>query len=124
MNQGRQDGEVGRFLTSAWATGRDKRASELSGKSTLSPELSSSIPESLKLCWPTTVTGRDAEEDAVVFEQVGGDRNFIVGFRRSIHLREDFLWKGFWDLENGGMSASALDTRLRGLSHCELRSVF
>jgi hypothetical protein len=47
----------------------------------------------LPLRWHAAETGRDAEEDTVVFGQGLRSRNGVVGLGSSIHLGEDLLGK-------------------------------
>jgi len=70
--------------------------------------------------WGFTVSRGNAEEHTIVLLKhlrvVDGRDAAVLG--RSVHLAENFLWKGLWDLVHVYLAASLLDTL--GLSIREL----
>ena len=108
------------LLTASLRRGRDERAAELPGKSTLRPELAGGVPEGLRTtfsdmyaCKPgeaylplareVAIARGYAEEEAIVVAQSVRASDGIVGLRRCVHPIEDFLGQGLGhsDIELG-----------------------
>jgi hypothetical protein len=51
----------------------------------------------LPLCREVTVTSRDTKKERIESGEFLGVDDFVVGFRRRVHLREDFLREGLGD---------------------------
>lgn len=67
MGQSAQRSDRSRLLTTTGAGSRDEKAGVLAVVTTGGPLLASRVPESLPLGREVTVTGRDTEENTIVF---------------------------------------------------------
>lgn len=62
-------------------------------------------------------SGRDADQESIVFlEGLGGDDG-VVGLGGCVHLGEDFFGEGLGDLVDVGFDAGLLQTSLLSLGH-------
>ena len=89
-------GRQGRaLLTSSLGSGGNEEADVFAPVAARLPLLPGRVPEGLPLGGEVAVTGRDAEEEGVVFgELVGRDEGDGGGLAGGVHLGEDLLREG------------------------------
>jgi len=114
-----QSGErsvCGHLLPSTRSTSRNEETGVFALESTLSPETTGMVPESLPLSGEGTVTGGDTKEEGVVVDEVSRFEDFVVGLGRGMEQLQDIFGKGFLDLEDFCSCTSGFDTRLDAFS--------
>jgi len=95
--------------------------SELGVEGTTLPELACGVQEGLPLGGPHTITGGDAEEEAVILGELGGSDVGVVSLGGSVHLAQDLLGQGLRDLVNiHSHSINLLDSFSNSLSQLSL----
>ena len=122
-------GRQGRaLLSSSLGSGGDENPNVFTIEAAGLPLLAGLIPEGFPLGGEGAVTGRDPEEESVVFfELVGGDEGDGAGLAGCVHLGEDFLREGLFDSVGKWGNAGQLQClstirgeweRPRALVHC------
>lgn len=87
----------GALLSSSEGAGADEHAGVLAPEGARHPLAASLVPEGLPLGWEVTVSGGDTEYDGVVWLEVLGLGDGVVGFGRGVHFGEDFFGEGLCD---------------------------
>ena len=112
VSEGGDAVDDGGFLSSSRSSSGDEDPSVLPVQSTSTPLTTSGVPECLSnnailkrllanrekgkqtylpLCWEVTVTSGDTEQVCVEGGELLGGDDFVIGFRRGVHLGQDFL---------------------------------
>lgn len=136
MDEGGEEVDDGRLLSSAGGAGRDEHGDIFVRERALRPKLAGRVEE--RLCAhpsayiPGTGEGRtdlelrghiaeargDTEEEGVKLGEVGGLDDGIGGLGRGVQLLEDVLRERLGDLVDGRCAARCLDAALHGLGDC------
>lgn len=97
VGQGAHGVKSSGLLATSKAGSGDEETGVLAGEATGSPDAAGLVPKGLPLGREVTVTGRDAEEEGIVLEQLLGFGNGVVGLGRSVHLAENLVRQGLSD---------------------------
>lgn len=104
------------LLSTTWGGRRDEETNILPRETTGSPETTGLVDEGLPLAGEVTVTGGDTEEEGVVLWKLVDGDDWVVVLWGGVHLGENFLGESLWDLEDGSLSTSSLNSSLLRLS--------
>lgn len=116
VSKGGHGSEGSRLLATTEGASGDEETSLLAPEATRGPDAAGLVPEGLPLGGHVAVAGRDTEENAVIFEELGGvfeDRDVSV-LGGSVHLAEDFLGQGLGELVDVDGGTGLLSTSLFG----------
>lgn len=97
MGQRTHRSEVGRLLSTAWSSRRDKETNIFAPVTARSPNTHCFVPERFPLGREIPITGWDSHQDSIVFQKHIWFSNRVGRLRRRMHLIEDFLGEGFGD---------------------------
>lgn len=98
------------LLAAVGSRGGDEDACVLAVEGSRGPEGAGGVPEGLPLGRVCAEAGGQAKEEAVVLgEVVDGDDGDVRGLWGRVHLVEDVLGEGLWDLVDGCVDAGLLE---------------